>query len=98
MGIYKCFRCGYTASQKSNLISHLNRKNICKPLLADSIENIKKHYGFEILQTTGKNSRLSTGKQQVATGYDNRQMNRQTASKTMQNQQANSRLACKKII
>ena len=80
MGIYKCFRCGYTASQKSNLISHLNRKNMCKPLLADiSIENIKKHYGFEILQTTGKNSRLSTGKQQVATGYDNRQMNRQTA-------------------
>ena len=63
---YKCFRCGYVATQKINMKHHLNRKNICKPILEDiSIENIKKHYGFEILQTTGKNSRLSTGKQQV---------------------------------
>ena len=94
MGIYSCFRCGYTASQKSNLISHLNRKNICKPLLADiSIENIKIHYGFDILQTTGKNSRQPAGKQQVATC--------KTAGKLtgkqqvyLLNQQANSRLAC----
>ena len=80
MGNYKCFRCGYSASQKSNLINHLKRKNICKPLLEDiSIEDIKKHYGFDILQTTGKNSRLTTGKQQVTTCCDNRQINRQTA-------------------
>ena len=80
MGNYKCFRCGYSASQKSNLINHLNRKNICKPLLADiSIEDIKKHYMFDILQTTGKNSRQTTGKQQVTTCNDNRQNNRQTA-------------------
>jgi len=45
---YKCYRCGYTAKQKNHLINHLNRKNICRPLLEDiSIENIKKHYGFE---------------------------------------------------
>ena len=45
---YKCNRCGYNAKQKINLMRHLNRKNICRPILEDiSIENIKKHYGFE---------------------------------------------------
>ena len=45
---YICNRCGYNAKQKINLMRHLNRKNICSPLLEDiSIENIKKHYGFE---------------------------------------------------
>ena len=34
-------------SQKINLKRHLNRKNICKPILEDiSIEEVKKHYGF----------------------------------------------------
>ena len=90
---YKCFRCGYVATQKINMKHHLNRKNICKPLLADiSIENIKKHYGFDILKTTGKNSRQTAGKQQVATCHDNRQNNRQTAGqpvKTTGKQQVN---------
>jgi hypothetical protein len=76
---YTCFRCGYEATQKINMKHHLNRKNICKPLLADiSIEDIKKHYGFDILQTTGKNSRQTAGKQQVATCKNDRQNNRQT--------------------
>ena len=80
MGNYKCFRCGYSASQKSNLINHLNRKNICKPLLTNSsTEEMKNHYGFNVLKLTGKNSRQTTGKQQVTTCNDNRQINRQTA-------------------
>ena len=102
MGNYNCFRCGYSASQKSNLINHLNRKNICKPLLADiSIEIIKNHYGFDILKTTGKNSRQTTGKQQVTTCNDNRQNSRQTAgqpAKTTGKQQVNlekSELKCR---
>jgi len=46
---YFCYRCGYEASQKINLKHHLNRKKICKPILEDiSIEEIKKHYNFEI--------------------------------------------------
>ena len=45
---YKCHRCGYNAKQKINLMRHLNRKNICQPLLEDiSIENIQKYYGFK---------------------------------------------------
>ena len=44
---YSCLRCGYIASQKINLKHHLNRKNICNPILEDiSIEEVKKYYGF----------------------------------------------------
>ncbi len=50
---YKCFRCGYTAKQKTHLLNHLNRKNICRPLLEDiRIEEVKKHYGFKIKNLT----------------------------------------------
>ena len=46
---YVCNRCGYNAKQKINLVRHLNRKNICPPLLEDiSIDEIKFMYGFEI--------------------------------------------------
>ena len=46
---YICLRCGYIASQKINLKHHLNRKNICNPILDDiSIDEIKNMYGFEI--------------------------------------------------
>ena len=45
---YKCLRCGYIGKEKRYLKNHLNRKNICKPILDDiNIENIKKIYGFE---------------------------------------------------
>ena len=45
---YKCFRCGYVTTHKASLKTHLNRKNICVPLLEDiSIEEIKFVYGFE---------------------------------------------------
>ena len=44
---YECLRCGFLASQKSNLESHLNRKNICEPILEPiSIDEVKKYYGF----------------------------------------------------
>ena len=46
---YSCLRCGYIASQKINFKHHLNRKNVCKPILEDiSIDEIKFMYGFEI--------------------------------------------------
>jgi len=47
---YKCFRCGYVCKQKIHIKNHLNRKNICNPLLDNiSIEEIKKYYNLEIL-------------------------------------------------
>ena len=45
---YLCYRCGYVASQKCNLKNHLNRKNICKPILDDiSIEDVRTYYKLE---------------------------------------------------
>ena len=45
---YLCYRCGYIASQKCNLKNHLNRKNICKPILDDiSIEDVRTYYKLE---------------------------------------------------
>ena len=60
---YKCFRCGYIASQRCNFRNHLNRKNICNPILEDiSIEEIKKLYNFndpsKSLQITPNNSKI----------------------------------------
>ena len=45
MGVYKCFRCGYIASQRINMKHHLNRKNICNPILDNiSIDEMKMYY------------------------------------------------------
>ena len=39
---YFCSRCSYETNKKGSFIKHLNRKNICKPKLADiSIDEIK---------------------------------------------------------
>ena len=61
---YICNRCGYNAKQKINLMRHLNRKNICNPILEDiSIEEVKKYYGFEInsklLQNPSNHSKIT---------------------------------------
>lgn len=64
MVYYICNRCGYETKFKSSLVNHLNRKNICKPLLDDvSIEDIKNHYGLEIIEnTTISDSKLQENK------------------------------------
>ena len=57
---YLCHRCGYIAGQRINLKHHLNRKKICKPILADiSIEDIKKHYNLEIKQIAPNVTQMS---------------------------------------
>ena len=33
--MYKCERCGYSSKYKGNLVTHLKRKRICKPILKD---------------------------------------------------------------
>ena len=40
--MYQCYRCGYENTNKSNLIRHLNRKNVCKPVKRNiDLENCK---------------------------------------------------------
>ena len=58
---YICNRCGYNAKQKINLVRHLNRKNICSPLLEDiSIEEVKNYYGLKIIPKQPKQHPNST--------------------------------------
>ena len=46
---YLCHRCGYNTNKRGNLIQHLNRIKMCNPILGNiSINEIKKHYNFEI--------------------------------------------------
>jgi len=46
---FKCFRCGYETTHKASLKTHLNRKNICNPILDDiCVEEIKKWYNVDV--------------------------------------------------
>ena len=60
--IYNCARCSYETNHKGHFLNHLNRKNICKPILTDiSIEDIKNHYNLETSITskiTSNNSNI----------------------------------------
>ena len=56
---YKCFRCGYIASQRINLRHHFNRKNTCEPILEDiSIETMLNHYNFITPKNSPQNSSI----------------------------------------
>ena len=65
---YECFRCGYIGKQKSHLLQHLNRKNICKPLEDDmEINLIKDYYGFENNdKITPNNSKIAPNCSKIA--------------------------------
>ena len=52
---YECKRCGYTTKHRS-FINHLERKNICVPLLEDiSIEEVKNYYNLKIQSKMNQN-------------------------------------------
>ena len=54
---YTCFRCEYTTKHRNSFKNHLNRKNVCKPVLDTiDVEEIKKFYGFEILEDLLQNA------------------------------------------
>ena len=41
---YSCYRCGYTINDKTKILKHFNRKNICKPKLNDINIDVCKEY------------------------------------------------------
>ena len=41
---YECYRCGYTNNNKSNIIRHIGRKNICKPIISNDRLDVSKEY------------------------------------------------------
>ena len=63
MVLYLCHRCGYETKHKGSFVTHVNRKNICKPILDDiSIKTIIKMYNLDVNkkspQFTTKNHNL----------------------------------------
>ena len=49
MGKYICKRCGYTVNHKYNFVKHLQRKNVCKPILENiDINTIKHQFNVEV--------------------------------------------------
>ena len=59
MVLYECTRCGYSTKHRNSIKNHLNRKNICEPILDDiSIDEIKFLYGFEPLENIPQNSSI----------------------------------------
>jgi len=67
MVYYECQRCGYNTTLKGNIKHHLNRKNICKPLLDNiSIEQMKDIYNLnETSKNPQNNSNLLTNTSQI---------------------------------
>ena len=60
--IYECLRCGFIAKQKGHLEDHLNRKNICNPILEPiSINEIKTYYNFTNNNNSSKINQLRAG-------------------------------------
>ena len=65
---YYCLRCGLDFKQKNHFLGHLNRKNICAPILEPmSMDEVKKSYGFEVSK---KNNKNEPGYEQVEPGYE----------------------------
>ena len=69
---YECMRCGYKTSQRCNFKNHLNRKNICKPLVEDiSIQYIQQYYNLDVTKNTTVFEQVKPGFKQVKPSLDN---------------------------
>ena len=60
MVYYECQRCGYNTTLRGNIKQHLNRKNICEPILDNiSIEEMREIYNLnETSKITSNNSNI----------------------------------------
>ena len=68
---YKCFRCGYVATQRCNFRNHLNRKNICKPILEDiSIEEVKYLYKIDVTKNITVYNQVKPTFEQVKPAFE----------------------------
>ena len=60
MVYYECQRCGYNTTLRGNIKHHLNRKNICEPILDNiSIEEMKDIYNFEVKTMNPNESKMN---------------------------------------
>ena len=67
---YLCNRCGHQSKHKGNFKNHLNRKNICEPLLEDiSIDEVKFLYGLINEPKTTQNDPKTTQNDPILTHH-----------------------------
>jgi len=60
MVYYECQRCGYNTTLKGNIKHHLNRKNICKPVLSYiSIYDMKSIYDLNLNEKNPNDSKMN---------------------------------------
>jgi hypothetical protein len=61
MVYYECQRCGYNTTLRGNIKHHLNRKNICQPILDNiSIEEMKDIYNLNEINKIHQNNTIYT--------------------------------------
>ena len=61
MVYYECQRCGYNTTLRGNIKHHLNRKNICEPILDNiSIEEMKDIYNLNEINKIHQNNTIYT--------------------------------------
>ena len=61
MVYYECQRCGYNTTLRGNIKQHLNRKNICEPILDNiSIEEMKEIYNLNENDKIHQNNTIYT--------------------------------------
>ena len=76
---YDCFRCGYETKFKSSFINHLNRKNICNPILDDiCVEEIKKWYKIDVTKNI---EQVEPAFEQVKPAFSNSRKNQEKPGK-----------------
>jgi hypothetical protein len=76
---YECPRCGYSTEKKTNMKNHINRKNMCKPVLNDN--NLKKYK--EQLLSNKSNVCKSCNKE--FTRIDNRKRHEKSCQERIEN-------------
>ena len=67
MVYYECQRCGYNTTLKGNIKHHLNRKNVCEPILDNiSIKQMKEIYNLnDTSKIPQNNSNLLTNTSKI---------------------------------
>jgi len=64
--IYNCVRCGYETKHKGHFKNHLNRKNICIPLLEDiSINEIINYYNLYLDKMNPLESKMNPNESKI---------------------------------
>ena len=94
---YECKRCGYATKHKGSFINHLERKNICAPLLEDtSIENMYEKYNLKKTKKQHINDTQTAPFDTQMTPFDTQRNSTNSTQKTPKQHPTSTQTAPKK--